>query len=518
MKVQNRLGKFAVGLCLVGLLAGCGGSSGNSSGAPETGGNSSPSTQGASASSAALADPVEISMQTLIWGTPPDVDKSPFYQELEKRTNADLKIEFVTSPSFTEKMNLALASRKLADVTVVKVLTDASIVNAINQGAFHDLGPFLGDLSKYPNLAKLPAGLWKDASINGKTYGIPNATGVISDAVLIRKDWLDELNLEVPQTVEQFHDVLKAFKQAKPDLTPAAASAAERLYPMTIMANAFGAQNPVIEEDRLVLKELTPAFREYLLYMQSLYSEQLMPVEYSILKPGQDTEMFQQGKAGALFRPIHEAWNIQKELKKADPNGEVLVLPPLQGPDGYAQYARDSFYGAFMIPASVPKEKVERILQYLDQSASQGLNDLRKYGLEGVHHKLENGVPVVDSEALNRDVGGTVYVLVNTYNQYNEIEKFADMPGEWLDELKAKTNAYFDNSKPDPFVGLVSDTFAKRSADLLKDMDTNITKVIVGKSGIEEWDAYVDRLKKDATVMNMMREYGEQFKLKQSAQ
>ncbi|WP_135556394.1 extracellular solute-binding protein [Paenibacillus cymbidii] len=467
------------------------------------------------ASASASASPLSISMQTLIWGTPPDVDKSPFYQELQKRTNTKLKIEFVTSPAFTEKMNLALASKTLADITVVKTLTEANIVNAINQGAFYDLGPFLGDLSKYPNLAKLPANLWSDASINGKTYGIPNATGVISDALLIRKDWLTELNLQVPTTVDELKSVLEAFKAKKTGVTPATASTT---YPIGTAMSAFGTQNPVIEGDRMVLKELTPGFRDYLLYMRDLYGKQLLPTEYSVLKAGQDTEMFQQGKAGVLNRPIHEAWTIQKELKKTAPQGEVLVLPPLKGPNGYVQNARDSFYGAFMIPSSVPKDKVEKLLRYLDQSASPELNDLRKYGIEGIHHKKNaDGSIAVDSEALNRDVGGTVYVLVNSYNKYNEIEKFADMPADFMKELKQKTDSYFQNAKPDPFTGLVSDTYAKRSGDLFKDMGTNVTKVIIGKSSIEEWDGYVKQLQNDATVQTMMREYADQYKLKNPA-
>ncbi|MBO2942652.1 extracellular solute-binding protein [Paenibacillus sp. F411] len=509
--LKLKKGAFAalsIALIMAQVLTGC--ASSNSEGSANPGGSDSPSTEASS--------PTEISMQTLIWGTPPDVASSPFYKELQERTNVELSIDFVTSPSFTEKINLALASRKLADITVVKNFTDANIVNAINQGAFLDLTPYLSDMSKYPNLAMIPENIWADSKINGKIYGIPNATGLISESLLIRKDWLEELNLKTPETMDELTEVMKAFKANKPDI--AAPMATYGTYPMAIGMYAHGTLNPEVEGQGLqLIKQLTPYFRDYLEYARNLYQEKLIPAEYSVLKAGQEVEMFQQGKAGVLQRPIHNAWKIEKELKKTDPQGEVMVLPPLKGTADYAQFARDSFFGAFMIPASVDKDKVEKILEYLEQSASKEINELRQFGIEGIHHKVENGEKVVtDADALAKDVGGSVYVIVNAYNKYFEIDQQSDIPSEFKDDLKKKTDMYYEQSKLDPGVGLISDTYAKRSADVFKDLETNITKVIVGQSTIEDWDAYVDQLLNNSTVQTMMQEFEEQYKIKQSAQ
>ncbi|WP_281890514.1 extracellular solute-binding protein [Paenibacillus sp. YYML68] len=493
---------LSAGLVMTQLLAGCGNSNPNGSATPED---------------ASVSTPTEISMQTLIWGTPPSVEQSPFYKELQQRTNVKLNIEFITSPSFTDKINLALASNNLADITVVKNFTDANIVNAINQGAFTDLTPYLADMKKYPNLALIPKKIWEDSKVNGKVYGIPNATGLISESLLIRKDWLKELNLKTPETMDELTEVMKAFKANKPNI--AAPMATYGTYPMSIGMYAHGTLNPEVNGQGVqLIKQLTPYFRDYLQYARNLYQEKLIPAEYSVLKAGQEVEMFQQGKAGILQRPIHGAWKIEKELKKTDPKGEVMVLPPLKGTKDYAQYARDSFFGAFMIPASVDKNKVEKILAYLEQSASKEINDLRQFGIEGVHHKVENGKKVVtDAEALAKDVGGSVYVIVNAYNKYFEIDQFGDMPDEFKADLKKKTDMYYEHSKVDPGVGLISDTYAKRSADVFKDLDTNITKVIVGRNTMEDWDAYVDQLLKNPTVQTMMQEFGEQYKIKQAA-
>jgi putative aldouronate transport system substrate-binding protein len=492
----------AIGLPAIILIAGC------SNNNTETA--SSAATQKTENDSTKSAKPLEISIAPLLFnGTPPDPANSPFYKELQKRTNTKLTIEFIESSGYPEKMNLALASKKLKDVTVVKNFTDPNIYNAVNQGAFTDLTPYLGDLKKYPNLAKIPEHAWNDIKINGKIFGIPNTTGIIGNGFYIRKDWLEQLKLPVPQTVDEFTNVLKQFKTHFPDKSPAIANGTA---PLAQIGSAFGTDAPVFAGDQLLLKEMTTGYREYLLYMRSLYQDGLIPKEYSVIKNAK--ELFWQGRGGALNWSFHEAWLVQTELAKSDPKAEFMIIPPLKGPGGYATYARDSFYGAFAIPSSVSKEKVLQVLDYLDRSASEEINDLRLYGLEGIHHKVVDGKKVVDNDALNRDVGGTVYVIVNTYRKYNEIDKFAAMPEDYKNYLHQKTDEHYAKVIPDAFYGLVSETYSKRSADVLKDMSTLMAKVIVGQSPIGEWDTYIGQLKNDPTVQQMMKEYGEQYRMR----
>mgnify|MGYP002508992927 CR=1 FL=1 len=33
------------------------------------------------------------------------------------------------------------------------------------------------------------------------------------DGILVRKDWLDQMNMEVPETIEEWHAALKGFKE-----------------------------------------------------------------------------------------------------------------------------------------------------------------------------------------------------------------------------------------------------------------------------------------------------------------
>ncbi len=56
------------------------------------------------------------------------------------------------------------------------------------------------------------------ATINGHNYGmaIPSSTQGI-EGLVIRKDWLDNLGLDVPTTLDEFYDMLYAFTYNDPD-------------------------------------------------------------------------------------------------------------------------------------------------------------------------------------------------------------------------------------------------------------------------------------------------------------
>ena len=57
------------------------------------------------------------------------------------------------------------------------------------------------------------------ATIDGKLYGLPTAASPNDSMPIlwIRQDWLDNLGLEIPRTVDEFYAVAKAFKENDPD-------------------------------------------------------------------------------------------------------------------------------------------------------------------------------------------------------------------------------------------------------------------------------------------------------------
>src|SRR5699024_11936072 len=73
-----------------------------------------------------------------------------------------------------------------------------------------DLKPYLDD---YPNFKNIPDEAWLPVTgDNGEIWGIPyHRHDAFNQVIYINKIWLDELDLEIPTTIEEFYDVLYAF-------------------------------------------------------------------------------------------------------------------------------------------------------------------------------------------------------------------------------------------------------------------------------------------------------------------
>lgn len=492
------------------LLAGCGGK------------NNTPSDiKGSSPSPTAAAmkqvEPVAISFTTPLYNEPPNF-QSDYYKELDKRANVKLTIKAIPFNAYKEQLNLALSSNELTDVVVNLELFDPVTIGAVRQGAFHDLTPYLGDLKKYPNLAKIPKQIWDNSKIDGKVFAIPRPRGLTDQSLHIRKDWLDKLNLKVPSTVTELRDVLKAFVEKDPDGNGKNDTYGLAVFGATLnsasapLSSAFGANKPTFEGDKMLIPWMTTGYRDMLEYFRGLYADKIITQEYSVQKFGQDTEMFQSGKAGVVGSSINGAWDIWTNTKKTDPKAEILTLPPLKGPGGDGSFLPSGYLGGIMISSKVPKDKVEILLKYLDQSASQEFVDFERYGIEGKHHTKENGVPKVNDEMFKKEIGNAS-LMVGYYDPYNKALHAKATP-EFNEVQKKVSDQYAAKGVPNPLEGLISDTNAKRSADLFKDRNTILTKVVVGQSTMEEWDAYLNRLKADPDVQKIMKEYADQYKLK----
>lgn len=146
---------------------------------------------------------------------------TPTYQELMKRTG--VKVKFIHPPqgNYEESFNLMIASGELPDMIYYDwMLYPGGPSKAVADGVIMDLTPIVDEFM--PNLKALyeENPVWEKAAKNddGILYSIPFIRG---DKFLmtyygpqLRKDWLDELGLALPETMDEWTKVLRAFKSA----------------------------------------------------------------------------------------------------------------------------------------------------------------------------------------------------------------------------------------------------------------------------------------------------------------
>ncbi|MFH5183863.1 extracellular solute-binding protein [Paenibacillus sp. TAB 01] len=202
-KRRGYKGVGAVLLTLPVLLTACGG-----------GASQQPKAQSAQSEE---AGPLELSIMTITPSSPPAADDNVIKRAIEKATNSNMNIQWVSNNIYKDKLNLTLASGQIPDLTFISDPFSSSFRSLVNQGVFWDISPYIKD---YPNLQKgIPSIAWELTKLDdGKNYGIPRARDENDESFfIIRRDWLDKLGLKPPTTTDELYQVMKAFVEQDPD-------------------------------------------------------------------------------------------------------------------------------------------------------------------------------------------------------------------------------------------------------------------------------------------------------------
>lgn len=211
MKAKKRI--FAATLTVAmsaGLLVGCGGS-GNDGGETNT-----------------STDQTEFHVVSGISALSPGYDDNVVLNDMQEK--AGIKIDWETmSDSLSEQVNIRITGGELPDAFQAVGFSNYDLSRYGRDGSFIDLTPYITPeimpnlsaiLEEYPNIK---AAITQD---DGGIYGLPAAemmgtaaTGADEDISIhalqqfsmINKKWLDDLGLEVPETVEELKTALQAF-------------------------------------------------------------------------------------------------------------------------------------------------------------------------------------------------------------------------------------------------------------------------------------------------------------------
>lgn len=447
---------------------------------------------------------------------PPSPD-NPVLKEFEKRTNTKLTVQWVPGGDYADRVNVALAAGDIADLIKIPNITTPLFRQMVKQGAFWDLTPFVKD---YPNLVSLDPKVWNNTKIDGKNYAVPagrplNGGGFFS----IRKDWLDKLGLKMPQTMDELYTVMKAFKDQAPDgkkdtvgFTMRGANVIEEVFTGTV--------GKWKEKDgKLINMNLEPEVKESLNYQRKLYQEGLIPQDFPVLKETQYWELATSGRAGVTIETPEALFRYTMDQWKKDPKvawTPMVSLSPKAGGKAYVSQST-GMNGVLAIPKTVPEEKMKAILKFINYGSGGDGLDLTLYGIKDVHYSVVDGLKVANDKAVADSVGTASWGKMFSTPVVDLWQYAAGMPKEIYQRNMKIAEERGKISTGDPAIGLVSETELKMGADYTKKIADMKTQVIIGKIPVEEWDKYVEQLKKDANYQKIIEEMNAEYK-KRSAQ
>lgn len=442
---------------------------------------------------AATDKPLELKVMMIQQLAEPPKKDSPFLKKIEEHTNTKLDITWVpgAGTAYDDKVSATIASGNLPDVILIRKTKETANLNAQLSGVFWELTPYLKDFS---NLSKMNPVAVKNASISGKLYGIPRERVLSRYGMIIRKDWLDSLGLQMPKTSEELYNAAKAFTENDPDKDGKKNTfgiqedaTMELLKQLTVYnggPNGWGLKDGKVTPDFLY-----PEFKSALDLYKKMVSEKIISPDFAIAKK---YDYFNQGKAGMYFSVIDDAATRHIDMMKQDPKAQVDVAENFDGPQGQRVRATFGYDSLIAIPKSSVKDeaKLKQILGFLNKLGDDAMLSLINAGIEGTDYSLEGG----KAKKIAGSKGS------EDWNNFRWGNPYGGVPLEKT-PLETKIDKLFnDNAKigvTDLSAALLSETNLQKGADLKKAITDAQVKYVLGELDEKGWNDAVDKWRKN---------------------
>lgn len=165
---------------------------------------------------------------------------------------------------------------------------------------------------------------FEPVTVDGRIMAIPagNLDGQ-QDVLWLRKDWLDNLGLDVPETIEELETVLTAFVEEDPDgngIDDTVGMVVAATEPVTTYNHQFGLE-PIFyafnaypsywmrdENGEVYYGSTSEEMKDALALLQDWYSKGLIDKQFATrIGSGETEAVFTSGQSGAFFGPIHSS-------------------------------------------------------------------------------------------------------------------------------------------------------------------------------------------------------------------
>lgn len=308
--------------------------------------------------------------QDLIVG---DWKKNKFTDWLEKRTNVKVDFRVIGggggsgSQDLMTKVNAMIASGDLPDAFMLTQQTAGSGFSHAQLQLYGQQGLFVPLNEIIDKYCPETQQFFKDypdsravyTEPDGNIYTMPNMndafhTHVGDNRVFINKPWLEKLGFDVPQTLDEFEQLLRAYKSKDPngngkkDEIPFLANDSGHTFDMFIMGSfMYNPGRPWIirDGDQLDVAFRQDGWRQGLRYLSKLYREELIDKQ-SFTRTLEQTQVLGNKKPPVIGAIRSYYWGGFIDIDQADPKAAYLdyvCLPTLKGPDGNRTAAWDYY-------------------------------------------------------------------------------------------------------------------------------------------------------------------------------
>ena len=469
--------------------------------------------------------------------TESDPNNRTIFKRLQEQTNVEIQWTAIQSDQWGDKITLEMSNVKtLTDFVFSAGFSDSDLLKYAKQGAIISLEDYID--AYMPNLKavfdKYPEYRTMCEDENGHIWALPwieqlgsekTAIQTVGDMSFINKKWLDFLGLEMPTTVDEFEQVLIAFRD-NADAIQKEFNIDGSIIPMSCIVND-GDQDPAIlingfgegygdadrgrhiavtDDLKVICSSTQMGYKDGIAWLHKLYDEGLIDSEAFTQEWSTYVSKGKSGRYGVCF-----SWDVAN----IDNLEDWVPLPALTADTRNITPQNGSFTSGFdrgrCVVTSVAKNPA-LVCAWLDlmydpfQSPQNnwgtygeedefdifelGTNDKGEQMLK--HAPLGDASPVEVREA--ECVGGPLAILDEYYGVYVTCPDDAQYRLDWIKDIYTPDM----NTKyvyPNVFM---SEADTKRlsdlSADVTKCINSHKADWIMNGFTDADWDAYIEEL------------------------
>lgn len=459
------------------------------------------------------------------------------FKRLQEKTNVEIDWTAIQADQWADKISLNMSDpNKLTDFIFSAGFSDS---NLLRYGEFGAIIPLEEYIDAYmPNLKavfdKYPEYRAMSTDVNGHIWSLPwieqlgsgkTAIQTVGNMSFINKKWLDFLDLEIPENVDEFEEVLIAFRDHAAELQKEFGIEGS-IIPMSfiinngdqdpaILINGFGEGYGDADKDRhiavtddqeVICSATQEGYKSGIEWLHKLYEEKLIDPEAFTQEWSTYVSKGKSGRYGVCF-----SWDVGN----IDNLKDWVPLPVLTADTRNLTPQNGSFTSGFDRGRCVVTSVAENpalVCAWLDQMYDPMQSPQNNWGTYGEdddfdifkmgkndkgedmlkHAPLGDASPVEVREA--EAVGGPLAVLDEYYDVYVTCPDDAQYRLDWIEEYFTP-DMHTEYVYPNIFMSRDdTETLSNLQADIQKTINARKADWIMNGFTDADWDKYLDSL------------------------
>lgn len=456
-------------------------------------------------------------------------DTTPVQAAIKEKFNINLELMIIPGSDYVTKKSTILASNSMPDI--ISGMTVDEVKQYAPSGMFLNLDEYQALAPDYYSLVDGEDRILETNKIrvNDNLYcfqKLEKYRVALSSIIAIRMDLLEEQNIPVPTTYEEYYQALLKIKEKHPDMYGFSSRSGTN-YLLGQFAYGMGSGGfPLFNStrgiylepktDRYVYGPTSESFLKVVEFMRRAYADGILDPDYATMDKDKMFEKLSGGKLMSVYDNnsfVGRTYN--PALKEVDADAWFDILEPLADEEGNVRsYRYNKDWTDNVAVISSQTKYPERIVEMMNWLYTEEGSLVSNFGIEGEHYDMVDGKPVVKQALIDSCEGASdvfaavsgklgaglqglgFYVDESLYEQTSD-PIFLEQ-GEKIADWTEKGEITFLPGWPS-FTDEEQERVTEIEQKLTNVFNQEIDAFITGKKSMEEWDSLTETLKSEGS-------------------